>query len=983
MLEIRLLGQYDVRRDGEPVEIVSRPSRLLLAYLALTAGKHHPRERLAGLLWPESDEASARGNLRQALWRLRKAIGEAYLLVDNKTIAFNSGCEYWLDTALLDDRPGRILTEVIAAYEGELLPGYYEEWVLLERERLRAAFERKMHRLLHTLQQQEQWPELLRWAERWIAFGHTPEPAYRALMIAHAFQGDLAAADAAYERCAETLQLEVGVEPSPETRELHDRLLGGRELPVQSPIAGEISATKRAPRHNLPHQSTAFIGRERELAQVRQSLAGARLLTLVGPGGTGKTRLALQALSNMVDDFKNGVFFVSLAPIESPELIVQAIAETIGFPLSSHEDPRHQLLRHLQHRQYLLLLDSFEHLLDGASLVSETLHYAGQVKILATSREKLSLQEETILRIEGLAYPPTHAQMDALDFSAVKLFVESAKFSRPDFAVGAKDMPHIIQICRLLEGMPLGILLASAWVEMLTPEEITDEITRSLDFLRAGWRDVPERHQSVRAAFEPSWQRLTKGQRELFAMLAVFREGFTREAANIVAGASLHDLANLVNKSLLRRDLETGRYGMHELLRQYAGEHLHSMPVTRATVAGAHAVYFADLMQQLWLKLISKEQQTALDTIDAELENLRQSWRYWLEQRDAVRIRMYIDGFRRVYDLRGWYKTGMELFSEAVTVLKPALQSADEEAVVAYAEVLAGQAYFMATLGYADVGLKQAQESVAILNRLRRFYDLSVPCTVLQYNAFYIEEPKRAIDLGLRQELKFTGDADGQWKQAYYTAWNGREAAWRGEYAQARQKVEKSLQAFESLGDVLATVWPRFELGSMAVLQRDYSEAQRQYESALQIAQVASFGWSIIKANRYLGNIATIRGEFQKARSYLLASLRFADELGMIRDVVSALYDIATVEAASGDKEIAVRLLTVVKQHPLSHHTRTFSLVSQDPKVHFRDLADDLLIQLEQEMSPGIYAAALADGRALELDTAVLELLADPVSSRP
>ncbi len=978
MLEVRLLGQYDVRCDGEPVEISSRPSRLLFAYLSLTPGKRHPRERLAGLLWPESDEASARGNLRQALWRLRKALGDDYLLVDNKTAALNPDAHYWLDTALLDDRSDRDLSAAVAAYQGELLPGYYEEWVLLERERLQAAFERKMHCLLNALESQGEWTAMLGWAEQWISFGQTPEPAYRALMIAHAALGDLAAAAVAYERCQTALQLEISVEPSAETQALYGRLLAGKLEPSRAPYAGQIEGQERAPRHNLPHQPTPFIGRGRELAQVRELLTSTRLLTLVGPGGTGKTRLAQQAAVGMLDAFKNGVYFVSLASIESADLIVQAIAETIGFPLSSDENPRRQLLRHLRYRHYLLILDNFEHLLSAAPLVSRILHAAAGVKIIATSREKLNLQEETILRIEGLAYPANFPTLDALEYSAVQLFIESTRHSLPDFPVGASQMPHIIHICRQLEGMPLAILLAAAWAELLTPAEIASEIERSLDFLHAEWRDVPERHLSVRAVFDPSWQRLTKAQRQLFASLAIFRGGFTREAAETVAGASLHDLASFVNKSLLRRDLRTGRYEMHELLRQYAGEQRLAMPGIGEVVARAHAVYFSDLIQQLWLKLISSEQQAALAAVDADLENLRQSWRFWLQQGDAGHARAYFDSFRRVYDLRGWYMPGSELFAEAAAVFRPALWTADEEAQTACAEFLAGQAYFLANLGYADTGLQKAQESVAILQRLGRLREMVVPYDILQYNAYYIEDREQVTHLDLHQEIYFAADAAGQWKKAYHIAWQGRAAAWRGEYEKARQTVLESLRIFEELGDSLASVWPRFELGNIALLQGDLREAQKQYSAILDTAQAGDFSWPMVKATRYLGSLAVITGDYRLARDFVLSSLQLAEELGMIRDLVSALYDIATVEAAAGDKETAVRLLTLVQEHPLSHHTRTFSLFCGDPEVRFQNLAALHLARLYEEMAPDVYAAARADGLVLDLETAVLALLAGP-----
>jgi predicted ATPase/DNA-binding SARP family transcriptional activator len=980
VLEIRFLGQYEIKRDGQVVAIESRPSRLLFAYLALTAGKHHPRERLAGLLWPESDESCARSNLRQTLWRLRKALGEDYLLVDNKTVAFNSGCPYWLDTALLEDRPDQDLTEAVSAYEGELLPGYYEDWVLLARERLQAAFERKIERLLQTLEQQGRWTEVVRWAEQWIAFGQTPEPAYRALMIAHAAKGDLAAAAGAYERCRAALQLEVDVEPSSETKRLYERLIIGRDLPAAK--VGE-GAGQPPPRHNLPHQSTPFIGRERELDQVRKLLSGRRFLTLVGPGGTGKTRLAQQAASELVGEFKHGVFFVSLASIDFPDFIVQAIAETIGFPLSSREDPRRQLLRHLRHRHYLLVLDSYEHLLPGAALVSEILHHAGQVKIICTSRERLNLHEETLLRIEGMAYPradgASSAAADALDFCAVKLFVESAKRSsppaRPDFMPGAEDLQQITRICQLLEGMPLGILLAAAWVELLTPAEIAAEITRSLDFLQAAWRDVPQRHLSVRAAFDPSWQMLTDAQQELFVRLAVFKSSFSREAAKKVAGASLWDLAGLVDKSLLRHDLQTGRYHMHELLRQYAQEHLQTMPDGGESALQAHAVYFADLMQQQWLRLISEEQQMALTEIDADLENLRSSWRYWLKKRDAARIRMYVRGFWRVHDIRSWCKTGMELFREAAAALRPALGSGDEETEIVYAEVLTKQAFFLTHFGYADKGQILARESVDIIRRHQCFQDLAIPLEFLRYCNGYVDDPLNATLIDTTK-LTFREGREGQWEKAFVSGWQSWRAVLNREYELARHQVKESLAIFNELGDVLGTIWPRVELGNIAVVQGAIAEAKQHYAEALRVAQETKCDLAVLKTRRYLGNIATLQGDYQAARAYFLASLKLADALGFERDVVSALYDIATVEADAGDKEKAVRLLALVEGHPLSDQTRTFSSWSGDPVVHFCDLATLHLTRLQEELEPDVYAAALVAGQALELDTAVLDLLA-------
>ncbi|MFQ5922507.1 MAG: BTAD domain-containing putative transcriptional regulator [Anaerolineales bacterium] len=230
MLEIRLLGQFNLRQDGVPIEISSRPARTLLAYLVLTRGTHHPRERLAGLLWPNSSESSARKNLRQALWQLRKAIGDTHLLVDTRSIAFNSTSDFWLDIALLEDSADQDLETEVSVYEGELLPGFYEDWIFLERDRLNAAFERKMQCLLTQLLQEQRWTEVLNWSERWIAQGHVPEAAYRALMMAHAAAGELSKVETAYQRCVEALRQEVGVDPSEDTAHLYKSLMAGEKV---------------------------------------------------------------------------------------------------------------------------------------------------------------------------------------------------------------------------------------------------------------------------------------------------------------------------------------------------------------------------------------------------------------------------------------------------------------------------------------------------------------------------------------------------------------------------------------------------------------------------------------------------------------------------------------------------------------------------------------------------------------------------------
>jgi DNA-binding SARP family transcriptional activator/predicted ATPase len=310
MIRITLLGQFMVERDGKAVEVTSRPAQSLLSFLALSPGTRHLRAKLAGLFWPESTESNARSNLRQSLWRLRTAIGSEYILVDSRSIAFNQNADHWIDATILDRQlPGDAADDLmvsVSAYGGELLPGFYDNWVVLERERLQALFERHMRHLLDRLVEERRWDDVLRWAERWIGLGHVPEPAYRALMVAHSEQGDLSSVAAVYRRCAEALDEELAVEPSAETRGLYRRLTTAEEPETArngdgvADQVGDLPAVQPAlmqPESVTPHRrKELFVGHERELEFLSSHLTPAvkghgRMAFVSGEAGSGKTTL--------------------------------------------------------------------------------------------------------------------------------------------------------------------------------------------------------------------------------------------------------------------------------------------------------------------------------------------------------------------------------------------------------------------------------------------------------------------------------------------------------------------------------------------------------------------------------------------------------------------------------------------------------------------------------------------------------------------
>ena len=553
-LALSLLGTVAITLGGERVSgQMPAKSQALLCYLAAT-GRRHSREKLAGLLWGDKPEARANASLRKALSSLRGVFGNA-LIISRQTVAFNRESAYWLDvevfeTAVAEGAPAKeelqALREAVDLYRGEFLEGFsirqapgFEEWVLGERERFRQLVIQTLQRLSEAYAVRGEVDAGIEYTNRLLVLEPWQEEAHRQLMTLLARSGQQTAALAQYETCRRTLAEELGVEPLPETQALYHRLKTRRET---------------AP-HNLPTQITPFVGRQNELAQIADYLSrdDCRLLTLIGMGGIGKTRLALQAAGQALDAFDHGVYFISLAGISSAEFLVPTIIEVLEYPQSGAADPKSQLLNYLKQQEMLLVLDNFEHLFSssggdgsGPKLVLEMVRVAPKLKLLVTSRERLNLQAEWLLTLEGLPYPPAEAGFGEETFEAVELFVQSAQRVRPGFSLPG-EWPEVVRICRLLEGMPLGIELAATWVSMMSCAEIAQELSRGLDLLSTTLHDLPARHKSLEAVFDHSWQLLSEPERDLFKKLSVFQGGFSRQAAKEVAGA-------VTNRDDLRRE---------------------------------------------------------------------------------------------------------------------------------------------------------------------------------------------------------------------------------------------------------------------------------------------------------------------------------------------------------------------------------------------------------------------------------------------
>ncbi len=639
------------------------------------------------------------------------------------------------------------------------------------------------------------------------------------------------------------------------------------------------------PRHNLPRQTTSFIGRDNELDDIHAIInqSGVRLLTILAPGGMGKTRIALEACEQQINNYTDGVYFVALQPLSAPNNIVPQIAKSIGFHFSNDgSDVQQQVLDFLSNKHMLLLMDNWEHLLDGVPIINEILQVAPDVKIIATSREKLNLLGEAVYVLKGMEFPTWETPEDALQYDAVQLLVQTAQRMQPAWDITSENLDYVARVCRLTQGMPLGILLAMSWLDVLPIHEIANEIEKNVNFLETDMRDIPERQQSIRAVFNSTWTKLSATEQIILAKMAVFRGGFDRTAANKVTGATLRNLQSFINRSLLQMD-KTGRYDLHELLRQFTEQKLAELGESDLT-RNHHMDYYASKMQTLEDSLKDYRQVEALDTIEGDFENVRIAWLWAIEQINQSALDAIQTSLSFFSLLRSRSEEILTLY-RATTILEGRINQELWE------RLLAQQGYIYEKMG----NFTQAQQLVEpIITTLRECKSCSgLPLNLYRLSTimFWQGEAEHARIL-LEEALILFAEKDDLWGQAWSKSILGViHATNLDDLSLGYQLNKEAYDFFRQAGtpDGLAQTAQNlgiFELaiGTVDVAQKYFRESLACYEKI-----GGNWWWGKTNTLSWLVNIDLYRNHFDNATALGEIAYEEATESGRTSEMMVAL----------------------------------------------------------------------------------------------
>jgi predicted ATPase/DNA-binding SARP family transcriptional activator/DNA-binding CsgD family transcriptional regulator len=888
-VRVWLLGGFRVtvgHRLIEEGEWRLRKAAGLIKLLALSPGHRIHREQAMDLLWPNLGRRAASNNLRQTLHAARRILspveGSCYLASTDESIVLCPEGRLWVDVEAFEDaaataRRARDPTTYRAAidlYAGDLLPeDRYEEWTAGRRQELRRLYLSLLVELAGLYEERgedDSAVEVLRGA---VKEEPILEEAHASLMRLYTLSSRRGQALAQYEQLRETLYRELSIEPSATTRYVRDEIVAGRFPWTNTESAGSSSEEPlEAGRHNLPDPRTSFVGREREIIEVKRILMMTRLLTLTGVGGSGKTRLALEVAKELVRSYPDGVWLVELAPLSEREIVPQVMADALSVREQPNQLLAETLVDALRDKEMLLVLDNCEHLVDVvAPLVDSLFASCPRLRVLATSREPLGVEGEVLWQMPSLPVPDTDrlpAAEEITRYDAIRLFLDRARMRLPDFDLTPENGRAVAEICTKLDGIPLAIELATARVRTLAVAQISERLEDSLGLLAADSRTATPRQRTMRATLEWSHGLLPKSEKKLFERLSVFAGGFMLEAAEgvgtgggIEEGDVLDLLGKLVDKSLVMAETTQGdwvRYRMLEPVRQYAWEKLEKSGEAD-TVRSCHAAFFVALAEEAEPEVKGALQLMWLERLEREHDNLRAALSWALERTEAqlaLRLSGALGGF--------WYTRGH--LNEGRRWLEAALANEDAPKI-AQVKALAVAGWLAWEQSDFERSIELSEEGLALARQLED--KVGIAATL--------------FNLGTVKMLQ-------------------------GESEQAATLFEKTLPLFRELGDKRGLSWSIFGLGIVAGTKRDYGQAKALAQESLALSRESGDVYSIALVLSNLGLMAVHQEEYGRAEALCKESLEISRGPGMVHVVAFSIQVLAALAGARGQPVRSARL---------------------------------------------------------------------------
>lgn len=953
-LTVRLFGAPQITLGDVPVtNFITRKAEALFLYLVATK-RPHMRDALATLLWADEDHQRTKKNLRDILPNLREQLGD-YLLITRDSIAFHATLPYWLDLELFQThlQPMNLSIEnihtAIGLYRGEFLEGFYvrdapqfEEWMLLERERLHGAYIQGLYTLAaHHIEQQDYFAALVV-TQRLLAIEPWQEKAHRQQMISLAGSGRINEALTQYATCRRLLADELGLEPMAETTALYEQIRNGvyarlpqwpgiamtptsESLPNRTPVdtnqpysargadsqtgklalypasLAPVHAFTPLPPHNLPRQLTPFFGRMFEIGAICAKLQqpDCAWLTIIGVGGVGKTRLALKVGETLLPQFRDGVWFVSLLDIIPGETVAEQVVTTIGKALqisfTGAESLTPQLFAYLREKQLLLILDNFEHLNGtvnptessetspdqprnpAADCVHNLLRETQQVKVLITSRHCLNYQAEHLFTVDGLPLPEpeeietwTEGQPpleQLLHYDSIALFVQRAVHSIANFTLNEANATAIMQICRLVEGLPLGIELAATLVRRYSCEQIAARLEDHYTILTSTFHDLPSRHRSIEATLAYSWQLLSAVDRQIFTQCAIFPDSFTLTAAAEIAGATAPQLQRLEAQMLLQQ-VAPKRYTMHRLMRQYALQQLQKMPTVEQHVRERHCLYFVAFLKKLAERSTLDAQ--SFDIIHAEMGDIYIGWKWAAQQGKFTLLEQMLPPLVRIYTLSGSHREIGALLGQTLTTLKTTFADvwgtmADLQHVMAH--LLLEQAYFYITSDHIERAKPLIEEALSLAHRLGD-PTLTMTAYARSGDAAWAQGDYPQHRLAYEQALSLARATGHHQSEVHCLSNLGMNDDMHCEYSRAIQSYEAALALTRQIEDREKENVIYNNLGVSNALLGDFTQALTYYQEALQLSRQLGDQEGSGFANLNLGLLYNTLGEWERARYY-------------------------------------------------------------------------------------------------------------------